>query len=160
MARRPSLQRSRLSLRAFFCQLQSMLRLCVLACSARGLSRAFDGACGARILGGRGNWAARCIFFQILKKNDGKSIVDIRLLNHKLHEFSRVGSGFAGEFLCRFYLRNDSVAPDLSPFGPTIGCSTSCPARHSVVVQMCSASKGSDVALQKPAVCWHGFSIQ
>ena len=67
------------------------------------------------------------------------------------HEFSRVGSGFAGEFLCRVYLRNDSVAPDLSPFGPTIGCSTSCPDRHSVVVQMCSASKVSDIVLQKPA---------
>ena len=52
-------------------------------------------------------------------------------------------SGFAGEFRCRFYLclfaNFDSIAPALSPFGPNIGCSTSCSPRHSVVVQMCSA---------------------
>ena len=61
----------------------------------------------------------------------------------KSHEFSRIGSGFAGEFHCRFYsclfADFDSIAPASSPFGPTVGCSTSCPPRHSVVVKMCSA---------------------
>ncbi len=63
--------------------------------------------------------------------------------NRESHEFSRIGSGFAGDFHRRFYsclfANFDSIAPALSPFGPTIGCSTSCPPRHSVVVQMCSA---------------------
>ena len=56
------------------------------------------------------------------------------------HEFSRIGSGFAGEFHCRLYsylfAQFDSIAPAFSPFGPTVGCSTSCPPRHSVVVHM------------------------
>jgi len=51
-----------------------------------------------------------------------------------------MGGGFAGEFYYRFYsclfANFDSFAPALSPFGPTVGCSTSCPPRHSVVVHM------------------------
>ena len=51
-----------------------------------------------------------------------------------------MGGGFAGEFCYRFYLcffaQFDSIAPAFSPFGPTVGCSTSCPPRHSVVVHM------------------------
>ena len=47
--------------------------------------------------------------------------------------------GFAGEFCYRFsscfFAQFDSIAPAFSPFGPTIGCSTSCPPSHSVVVQ-------------------------
>jgi len=54
-----------------------------------------------------------------------------------------MGSGFAGEFYNQFdswlFANFDSIAPALSLFGPTIGCFTSCPPRHSVVVQMCSA---------------------
>ena len=41
-----------------------------------------------------------------------------------------MGSGFAGEFHHRFYscsfVSFDSIAPALSPFGPTIGCSLTC----------------------------------
>jgi hypothetical protein len=54
-----------------------------------------------------------------------------------------MGSGFTGEFHRRFYsvlfANFDSIAPALSPFGPTIGCSASCLPRHSVVVQIISA---------------------
>ena len=35
-----------------------------------------------------------------------------------------------------FFSQFDSIAPTLSPFGPSVGCSTSCPPRHSVVVDM------------------------
>ena len=58
----------------------------------------------------------------------------------KSHEFSRMGSGFAGEcsyrFSSCFFAQFDSIAPAFSPFGPTVGCAASCPPRHSVVVHM------------------------
>ena len=87
-----------------FCQLQSILRLCVLACSVRGLAGAFDGAFRAWILGGRGNWGERCIFFKFWKNNWWQVYCgwNLRLFNRESHEFSRIGSGFTGEFLCRF----------------------------------------------------------
>jgi len=65
---------------------------------------------------------------------------EFKFLIHEEHDFSRMGGSFAGEFCCRFYsclfANFDSIAPAPSPFGPTVGCSTSCPPRHSVVVHM------------------------
>jgi hypothetical protein len=74
---------------------------------------------------------------------DGKFIVgDLRFFIHESHEFSRMGSAFAGEFYNQFnswlFAEFELIAPALSLFGPTICCSTSCPPRHSVVVQICS----------------------
>jgi hypothetical protein len=83
--------------------------------------------------------------------------MEVRFFIHEPREFSQMGSGFAGEcsyrFSSWFFAQFDSIAPAFSPFGPTVGCFTSCPPRHSVVVHMGGAC-GDRLAEEDLSVPW------
>jgi hypothetical protein len=68
--------------------------------------------------------------------------MEFRFFIHEPREFSQMGSASPVNVLIGFlrvFTQFDSIAPAFSPFGPTVGCSTSYPPRYSVVVQMGSA---------------------
>ena len=77
--------------------------------------------------------------FILLKNIDGKFIADCKLgsSTRKCTIFHEWGAASPVNVLIGFlrvFGQFDSIAPALSPFGPSVGCSTSCPPRHSVVV--------------------------